>query len=142
MLLIYLARVRLEGCGAGLLAFVGGQLKPGLELVMDALNMDDILASGLDLVITGEGSINGQSLFGKVPVGLARRAKNIWSAGGGYCRIHRAGCRGRLRGRYRCFAQLVLPGPSVWRSPCSGLVNCSPTLPIRLYVCLSWEGKV
>ncbi len=63
------------GLGAGLLAFVGGQLKPGLELVMDALNMDDILASGLDLVITGEGSINGQSLFGKVPVGLARRAK-------------------------------------------------------------------
>ena len=63
------------GLGAGLLAFAGGQLKPGLELVMDALNMDDILASGLDLVITGEGSINGQSLFGKVPVGLARRAK-------------------------------------------------------------------
>lgn len=64
------------GLGAGLLAFAGGKLQPGLELVMDALNMDDILASGLDLVITGEGAINGQSLCGKVPVGLARRAKN------------------------------------------------------------------
>lgn len=42
---------------------------------MDALDMEAILSSGLDLIITGEGSINGQSLFGKVPVGLARRAK-------------------------------------------------------------------
>jgi glycerate kinase len=63
------------GLGAGLLAFAGGKLQPGLELVMDALKMDDILGSGVDLVITGEGSINGQSMFGKVPVGLARRAK-------------------------------------------------------------------
>lgn len=63
------------GLGAGLLAFAGGKLQPGLELVMDILHMEEILASGLDLVITGEGSINGQSLYGKVPVGLARRAK-------------------------------------------------------------------
>lgn len=63
------------GLGAGLVAFAGGKLQPGLELVMDALDMEAILSSGLDLIITGEGSINGQSLFGKVPVGLARRAK-------------------------------------------------------------------
>lgn len=63
------------GLGAGLLAFAGGKLQPGLDLVMDALQMEDMLSSGLDLVITGEGSINGQSLYGKVPVGLARRAK-------------------------------------------------------------------
>lgn len=63
------------GLGAGLISFAGGKLQPGLDLVMDALQMDQILGSGLDLVITGEGSINGQSLFGKVPVGLARRAR-------------------------------------------------------------------
>lgn len=63
------------GLGAGLLAFAGGKLQPGLDLVLDVLHMEDILASGLDLVITGEGSINEQSLYGKVPVGLARRAK-------------------------------------------------------------------
>jgi len=63
------------GLGAGLLAFAGGKLQPGLDLVLEVLKMEEILASGLDLVITGEGSINQQSLYGKVPVGLARRAK-------------------------------------------------------------------
>lgn len=63
------------GLGAGLLAFAGGKLQPGLDLVLEVLKMEEILASGMDLVITGEGSINQQSLYGKVPVGLARRAK-------------------------------------------------------------------
>lgn len=65
------------GLGAGLLAFAGAQLESGLNLVMEILDLDRQLASGYDLVITGEGAINGQSLYGKVPVGLARRAKRF-----------------------------------------------------------------
>jgi glycerate 2-kinase len=61
--------------GAGLMAFAGAELKPGLDLVFEILHFETLLAAGLDLIITGEGEINGQSLFGKVPVGVARRAR-------------------------------------------------------------------
>ena len=64
------------GLGAGLIAFAGGKLCSGIQLVFDLLGFEEILAAGADLVITGEGSINAQSLYGKVPVGVARRAKN------------------------------------------------------------------
>ncbi len=63
------------GLGAGLMAFVGGKLCSGIELVLDILGFEAMLAAGADLVITGEGSINAQSLYGKVPVGVARLAK-------------------------------------------------------------------
>ncbi|KUG02453.1 glycerate kinase [hydrocarbon metagenome] len=64
------------GLGAGLMAFIGGKLCSGIQLVFEILGFEAILAAGADLVITGEGSINGQSLYGKVPVGVARLAKN------------------------------------------------------------------
>ncbi len=63
------------GLGAGLMAFAGADLQPGLELVLDILQFDSLLSGGQDLIITGEGEINGQSLYGKVPVGVARRAR-------------------------------------------------------------------
>lgn len=63
------------GLGAGLIAFAGGKLCSGIQLVFEILGFEDILAAGADLVITGEGSINSQSLYGKVPVGVARMAK-------------------------------------------------------------------
>jgi glycerate kinase len=63
------------GMGAGLAAFAGGELRSGLGLVFEMLDFESRLAAGVDLVITGEGQINGQSLFGKVPVGVARSAK-------------------------------------------------------------------
>ncbi|MBN1648770.1 MAG: glycerate kinase [Spirochaetales bacterium] len=62
------------GLGAGLLAFAGGTLKPGIEAVLDIVRFNEILA-GADLVITGEGKLDGQSLYGKVPVGIGKRAK-------------------------------------------------------------------
>ena len=62
------------GLGAGLMAFTGAKLQPGLELVLDILQFNSLLANGLDLIITGEGEINGSSLYGKVPMGVARRA--------------------------------------------------------------------
>lgn len=62
------------GLGAGLVAFLGAVLRPGIELVMEAVNLESILAEGADLVITGEGEINSQTAHGKVPVGVARLA--------------------------------------------------------------------
>lgn len=63
------------GLGAGLAAFAGADLQPGLELVLGILQFDALLSAGQDLIITGEGEINGSSLYGKVPVGVARRAR-------------------------------------------------------------------
>lgn len=62
------------GLGAALLAFCNAQMCPGIETVLDALNFEQAL-SGASLVITGEGRIDSQSACGKVPVGVARRAK-------------------------------------------------------------------
>lgn len=63
------------GMGAGLMAFARAKLRPGLELVFDLLRFGALLTGGLDLIITGEGEINGQTLYGKVPVGVARLAQ-------------------------------------------------------------------
>ncbi len=63
------------GLGAGLVAFTPAQLRPGIEIVLEAVNFGEIIA-GADLIITGEGKIDGQSLRGKVPVGIADRAKD------------------------------------------------------------------
>jgi glycerate kinase len=62
------------GLGAALLSFFGARLKPGIETILDIVNFDKLL-EGVDLVITGEGRIDGQSVFGKVPVGVAKRCK-------------------------------------------------------------------
>ncbi|HEY4467454.1 MAG TPA: glycerate kinase [Klebsiella sp.] len=62
------------GMGAGLYAFCGAKLRPGIEIVTDALHLVDVVADA-DLVITGEGRIDSQTIHGKVPVGVARVAK-------------------------------------------------------------------
>lgn len=62
------------GLGAGCIAFLGGTLKPGIEAVLDMLDFDRRLA-GTDLVITGEGRLDSQSIHGKVISGIARRTK-------------------------------------------------------------------
>lgn len=62
------------GFGAGAAAFFGAQLRPGIEVVLDLVRFDALL-DGCDLVITGEGRMDSQSLGGKVPVGVARRAR-------------------------------------------------------------------
>ncbi|MCK0716302.1 glycerate kinase [Chromohalobacter sarecensis] len=62
------------GMGFAAAAFLEAQLKPGIELVMDQVDFDRLLEDA-DLVITGEGQLDGQSLAGKTPVGIARRAR-------------------------------------------------------------------
>jgi glycerate kinase len=59
---------------AGLAAFVGAELRSGIDLVLDALHFADRLAD-VDLVITGEGQMDSQTLGGKGPFGLAMAAK-------------------------------------------------------------------
>ena len=60
--------------GAGVIAFLGGRLKRGIETVLDAVDFDRHL-EGADLVITGEGRLDAQSASGKVVSGIVRRAK-------------------------------------------------------------------
>ena len=62
------------GMGAGMVAFLGAQLQQGIDTVLDVVNFEQHLA-GTDLVFTGEGKIDGQSLRGKVVSGVAARAK-------------------------------------------------------------------
>lgn len=61
------------GLAAGLMAFFGATLRQGIDVVLDATGFDSEVADA-DLVITGEGRIDAQSLSGKVVVGVARRA--------------------------------------------------------------------
>lgn len=62
------------GLGAGLIAFCDAKIRLGIDKVLDIVEIDKYL-EGADLVITGEGQIDGQSIFGKVPIGVAKRAK-------------------------------------------------------------------
>ena len=62
------------GMGAGLLAFFGAQLRPGIAIVMEAVGLDAAVQDA-DLVITGEGRIDSQTIHGKTPIGVARVAK-------------------------------------------------------------------
>lgn len=59
------------GMGAALLAVLGAQLRPGSEVVADALGLDAAVREA-DLVITGEGRTDGQTVHGKAPIGVAR----------------------------------------------------------------------
>jgi glycerate kinase len=61
------------GVGAGALAFLDARLTPGIDLLLDLVGFDEAL-DGADLVITGEGSFDSQSLSGKAAVGVSRRA--------------------------------------------------------------------
>lgn len=54
--------------------FLGAARRPGIEVVMDLVDLDAVL-TGADAVITGEGSLDGQSLGGKTPLGVADRAR-------------------------------------------------------------------
>ncbi|HEY2422301.1 MAG TPA: glycerate kinase [Neobacillus sp.] len=62
------------GLGAGLMAFLNAQLKKGVELVIEYTCLEERV-KGADYVFTGEGSIDGQTLFGKTPFGVAAIAK-------------------------------------------------------------------
>ncbi|UYU32411.1 glycerate 2-kinase [Siccibacter colletis] len=61
------------GMGAALMAFLGAELRSGIEIVTEALNLEEHVHD-CTLVVTGEGRIDSQSIHGKVPVGVAQVA--------------------------------------------------------------------
>ena len=62
------------GLGAGLVAFLDAELKAGIDIILELMNFEKKLED-IDLVITGEGMLDGQSINGKTPIGVARKAK-------------------------------------------------------------------
>lgn len=62
------------GIGGALHALLGARLESGIDLVLDAAGFDTLLA-GADLVITGEGRLDGQTARGKAAAGILRRAE-------------------------------------------------------------------
>ncbi|MFJ3000007.1 MULTISPECIES: glycerate kinase [Enterobacterales] len=62
------------GMGAALLGMLNARLRPGIEIVIETLGLDEALRDA-DLVITGEGRLDSQSIHGKTPIGVARVAK-------------------------------------------------------------------
>lgn len=62
------------GLGFAFLSYLGGELTSGIELVMSATGLEEHIKDA-DIVVTGEGRLDGQSCMGKAPVGVARLAK-------------------------------------------------------------------
>lgn len=64
------------GLGAGLVAFLGASIEPGADLIIGELGLRDEV-KGADLIITGEGQIDMQSIYGKAPIAVVRIAKEL-----------------------------------------------------------------
>lgn len=62
------------GMGGGLLAFLDAELKPGIQLLLEAMNFSEKI-KGSDLIITGEGKADRQTIMGKVPYGILKEAQ-------------------------------------------------------------------
>ena len=62
------------GLGFGFKAFLGAELVPGVDLILGETHLEDSLRDA-DVVITGEGRLDGQTVMGKAPIGVARLAK-------------------------------------------------------------------
>jgi glycerate kinase len=99
------------GLGAGLIAFAGATLHPRFDIVMQYLDFERLLGQA-DLVITAEGSLDGQSPYGKVPCEVARRA-----AQHGIPTIALAGTIGK--GVDQTFAHGISAFASILKRPCT-----------------------
>ena len=64
------------GLGFGLLSFCGAKIRPGFDVVAESVGLEQKIAD-VDLVITGEGSLDRQTLEGKTPAGVARLARKV-----------------------------------------------------------------
>ncbi|MGH2635599.1 MAG: glycerate kinase [Actinomycetota bacterium] len=72
------------GAGAGLVAFLGAHVRPGVEVVMDAVDLRGRIARA-DVVVTGEGRFDASSLLGKVPMGVVAEAGRAGVRAGVLC---------------------------------------------------------
>jgi glycerate kinase len=64
------------GLGAAMFAFLGAELRAGSAIVMNAVGLADVVADA-DLVITGEGRMDSQTIHGKTPIGVAEVAQRF-----------------------------------------------------------------
>ncbi len=64
------------GLGGGLVAFLNADLRAGVEIVMETVGLDGKL-EGADLVVTGEGALDYQTVYNKAPIGVAQRAARL-----------------------------------------------------------------
>lgn len=86
------------GIGGALQAFFPAEMKSGVDVVLDYIKLDEQLEDA-DLVITGEGKVDSQTIFGKTPLGVAQRAKSknvptiiiAGSVGSGVEELHHCG---------------------------------------------------
>ena len=62
------------GLGYAFLQFMNATRRSGIDILLDAVNFDDLLEEA-DAVVTGEGAADRQTLMGKVPYGILQRAK-------------------------------------------------------------------
>ena len=62
------------GLGASLIAFLNAEFRPGIEIMIEAVKLEQAIKDA-DLVITGEGKIDSQTIYGKAPIGVAKIAK-------------------------------------------------------------------
>lgn len=62
------------GLGFAFMTFLGGKLQSGIQLILEEIGLEDCVKNA-DLVLTGEGRMDGQTVMGKVPVGIAALAK-------------------------------------------------------------------
>ena len=61
------------GLGGGMVAFLDAELRAGVDIVLDTVGLDAAL-EGADLVLTGEGALDYQTVYSKAPIGVAERA--------------------------------------------------------------------
>ncbi|MFC3168180.1 MULTISPECIES: glycerate kinase [Paracoccus] len=99
------------GLGAGLIAFAGARLHPRFDIMREYLDFERLLDSA-DLVITAEGSLDGQSPYGKVPCEVARHA-----AAKGIPTIALAGTIGK--GASETFQHGIAAFASIVKRPCT-----------------------
>ena len=64
------------GLGGGMVAFLDAELRAGVDIILDTVGLDDAL-EGADLVLTGEGALDYQTVYSKAPIGVAERAKRL-----------------------------------------------------------------
>ena len=64
------------GLGFGLMSFCGATIRPGFDVVAEAVGLESKMKE-IDVVITGEGSLDRQTLEGKTPAGVAKMARNL-----------------------------------------------------------------
>jgi glycerate kinase len=111
------------GLGGGLMAFAGGTLGSGIDLVLDAIGFDRE-AEDADLVITGEGKIDTQTLFGKGPAGVSIRARKAGCpavAIGGSLEGDLSGLRDKNIQAYFSMINGILPEEEIYKATASML---------------------